>query len=556
MSYLLEALGRGLLVRLSDAFAHHLPTTDDDDLETLQRRRAQASTSVDLAVREGAMCLRDLRLHTAERAFRDALALDNTNRPARIGLACVCDELGQAEEARHYLAEAHDLDSGDPALAFALGYCCERQGDTDTAAEHYRRAVELHPYLRNAHERLGALAIRRADWPAALAAYEQLIDLEPDDIDILTTHATLHLHQGDAAAAVDEYQRALLIEPECDGTLDEAEELCRAGRLDEAITAVQHLVQKFPGVPDFHVHLGDLYARAGDSRRAMAEYRTALDYHPNYLEATIKLGTHQLRDGQASAAAQSFARAAELNDRLITAFVGLGVAQSAAGDEAGATATFLLAANLEPNSTLLFSETARLHFRDALEREQGGLDPLDMPPPAQELLEEALRRHEQALHMRPAQADLHYRHGLLLRQAGEIQRAADAFGRAVAISPHYSKALIKYGITLKELGRDAEAIGAFERAMRLDDRSIELHYQLGLLFAQRNHFDLAVEEFEAAAGPDAGRAAFRDNLALVLQNIGMVDRAQATWRSICALSRPVPLGSNARESILRSLREH
>jgi superkiller protein 3 len=234
------------------------------------------------------------------------------------------------------------------------------------------------------------------------------------------------------------------------------------------------------------------------------------------------------------------------------AFVGLGVAQEASGRAREAHATFDLASSLEPNSTLLFSETARLHLRAEAEAEQqeAELTPAGVQvaedPGADNLLLEAIRRHRQALLNNPNYADLHYRHGLLLRQVGNFEEAIRAFRNAVAINPDYTKALIKLGICLKETGEIEEAVEAFRGALTLREGYVDVHYQLGLLFAQRARFDLAVEEFEQAVAGNGSNIAFRQNLALALQSIGMVDRAAATWQSVCELTRETETRSHER----------
>ena len=68
-----------------------------------------------------------------------------------------------------------------------------------------------------------------------------------------------------------------------------------------------------------------------------------------------------------------------------------------------------------------------------------------------------------------------------------------------------------------------------------------MHYQLGLLFARESQFDLAVENYESTLGHLNCAGEFRHNVALALQNIGMVDRADATWRSICETATPSEL---------------
>ena len=133
------------------------------------------------------------------------------------------------------------------------------------------------------------------------------------------------------------------------------------------------------------------------------------------------------------------------------------------------------------------------------------------------------------------------------------KRAIRAFRNAVEINPGYAKALVKLGICLKEAGQSDEAIEVFRQALTLDNNFVDVHYQLGLLFAQRNRFELAVEEFELAVAGNDQNLAFRANLALALQNIGMLDRADATWHSICELARDSDRVLDRRMHILRQM---
>jgi len=555
MSYLLEALGRGLLINLRSAFENQLPSDEADDPAALEQRAAASPNSLDLAVRLAVSCLRAGRLTQARREFERAAQLNSSVVLPFIGLACVHDELGQTATALQYLEQARARDPEDPAVSFGIGFCLERLGRIHEARTAYTQAIAQCPQLRNAYERLAAIAIRDGNWAEAIVQYERLADMEPDDLDVLLTLGNLYLQAERPEEAIEQYQQALFVEPETESPPFESEELVDEGRLREAIAAVERLIRKYPGVAPFHVQLGDLYVRAGQDGKAIEQYRLALEAQPSFLEATVKLGTQHMRQGRLVDAAITFNRAVELNDRLITAFVGLGVAQHACGRHHESLATFDLAASLEPSTTLLFSESARLQLQLEQRRRTGagtdGLAEVDPAPQHDRLIEEALRRHEQALAQTPGHADLHYRYGLLLRQVGRLAEAIEAFRRAVAINPHYSKALVKLAICLKEAGQIDEAIETFTRALRLNDKFVDVHYQLGLLFAQRAQFELAVEQFERAIAGNDRNLAFRANLALALQNIGLVDRAAATWRSICELSRTDPDLLAARERILR-----
>jgi protein O-GlcNAc transferase len=298
------------------------------------------------------------------------------------------------------------------------------------------------------------------------------------------------------------------------------------------------MVEKYPGVADFHLRLADLLARRGEDDEAVEHYLAAIEARPGYLEATVKLGTQHLRRERLTEAAQTFNVAVELNDRLMTAFAGLAVAQHAVGRRHEASATFDLAVSLEPNSGLLFSETTRLQMKSVARRTRSVLDEVNAAPrpfAGDAWLPEALRRHQQLLAQRPGQADLHYRLGLLLRQAGRLPEATAAFRAAVEIHPGYLRALVKLAICECEGGAGDAALERFRSAVTIREDQIDVHYELALLFAQRNQFDLIVEQVEHA-GDGVHDLVRRQNLALALQTIGMVDRASATWRSLCELT--------------------
>ena len=257
------------------------------------------------------------------------------------------------------------------------------------------------------------------------------------------------------------------------------------------------------------------------------------------------MGTGYLRRGTYEDAAKWFNWATEINDRLLSAYVGLGVAQYEAGRCDEAQESFEMAAGVEPNSTLLFSEMARLHLRAGAAREADKyLSPQTLAPaggeaapgPTGDLVTWQIERHQAVIKQRPHYADLHYRLGVLLRHCRRNDEAVDAFRAAVRINPNYEKALTKLGVLLHELGRSDEAVDTLKRALALDPESADLHYRLGLIFADRHKFALAHQQFEYAARHDPQNLEYNANLALALQNMGLLDRADASWQLICEVA--------------------
>ncbi len=103
----------------------------------------------------------------------------------------------------------------------------------------------------------------------------------------------------------------------------------------------------------------------------------------------------------------------------------------------------------------------------------------------------------------------------------------------MAINPRYLKALTTLAVTLNEEGRQDEAMDACRRALEIDPESVDLHYQLGLIFADRGEFALALDRFQRVAKQDPKNVDYVANLALALQNMGLLDRAQAGWKTLC-----------------------
>lgn len=550
MSYVLETLGRGLLQHLSDVFATQLPTVAGDTESLLRRRLERSPQSLDLWLRLGTCQLRGLRLAQANLAFDQAIHLAPNSRAALLGQACVRDERGDSTAAVAWLERAQEADDADPAVAFALGLCHERLHQRGAAEKEYTRARALNPNLRNVHERLAALAVRAGDWQRAADSYTTLVSLDPGEISTQLLLATLELHAGDFDAAIEDFQRALLIEPVAEESLAETEELCAAGQVREAVLVMEELVEQYPGVPDFHLHLGDLYAQIGDEDKAVSAYQAALDYEPNYLEAQIKLGTHQIRQGQVAAAGRTFTHAVELSDRMLLAFVGLGVAQSAAQRHKEAEATFQLALGLEPNSRLLLSECARLFFAGQVS-EQAAFEYADQMD-HYAVWWEAARHHAQVLQQTPNDASVQYRFGVLMRQLGDVTQAREGLENAVAINPLYAKAWIKLGIIRQEADDPHGAAQAWQQAFLVSAEHAPRYHELALLFTHRSHFDLALERFESALGRSAKQMALSSNLANALQTVGLIDQAQATWNAFADMNAAIDPLWQRRDAYLKS----
>jgi tetratricopeptide (TPR) repeat protein len=241
----------------------------------------------------------------------------------------------------------------------------------------------------------------------------------------------------------------------------------------------------------------------------------------------------------------AFTRAIEINDRILNAFVGLAVAQQATGKQEDARVSLEQASAIEPNSTLLFSEVSRLQLKVAAAKQRRRYlapDQIAQEPgaPSDErvvsMIEKQIAHLREAVAEHPNHADLHYRLGLLLKHTGDRGATIQSFERALSINPNYLKAMIKLAIVQREAGRVDDAIRTAQRALQIDPESVQLHYELGLMYADRGLFANAIDSFDEAVRFEPHNTDYVANLALALQNMGLADRAAATWHTLCDLT--------------------
>jgi tetratricopeptide (TPR) repeat protein len=331
--------------------------------------------------------------------------------------------------------------------------------------------------------------------------------------------------------AIDTFNTAILIHPDNSHYEDhELEQLMHAGQAYEALNHLEQLCQDQPERADLSLRYADVLSMMGDDDRAVSQYQQALSLCPDFLEATIKLGTHYLRMQKPKLAAKQFNRAVDINDRIVEAYIGLALAQKFAANTNEALTTLSLAAAIQPNSSLLFAETATLQFRAGF---QGPL-PLQTVTESTQLMQAVIDAHRRQITERPHNADLHYRLGLLLTSICRPDAAINAFRTALTINPAYSRARSKLGLSIFEVGRHEQALNELANVPAVTTETLALHYKTALLYADKIRFASSLLNLERKLAENFTTSDASVNISIVLQNLGLLDRATATWDSLAA----------------------
>lgn len=131
--------------------------------------------------------------------------------------------------------------------------------------------------------------------------------------------------------------------------------------------------------------------------------------------------------------------------------------------------------------------------------------------------------HAAAVPAAPAQdpsALASFRAGVAAQQRGDLERAAEAYRRAIDAEPRYAEAHANLGAVLARLGQYDQAVVSYERALLINPHLNAARVNLGLAHYRAGALAAAVETFKAAYAADPSLLQVRQLLGLVLVETG------------------------------------
>lgn len=519
MSKLLEIFGKAITVNTADLIWHWLTAvkTRSENFSDLQNREFDEIIEL----------LGMLRLAEAEEKVKFYLFENPDCALGRMVAVTICLHRNQLKEAIDQLQSIYMRQPSNTMALYTLGYCYERLGHESQAIEFYQDCLKFKSHLQLPRQRLAAIYLKNGRIDRTIEEYEQLVVEHPDDISSLVLLSYLYAADGQWERATDSFNMAIISHPDnFNDPGDDAEnDLLTEDNFEKAIERVQWLIETVGDVPDLHVRMADIYSKAGQTAEALVHYENALRIQPNYLEATIKLGTHHLRNHQPRLAAEQFNRAMEINDEIVDAYTGLVTAQHSSNQPTEAVSTLSLASAIQQNSTMLFSETATLQLQAAIIDQAAGTE----EPPPQMVLADVINTYERQLAASPINGDVHYKCGILMMAGGDLKKAIRFFEAALQINPTHYRVRAKLAICLYEQGKVDAAIRALTAQNALDRKTIDLHYQTAILYCDKQRFAAAVDNLEKTLKDNFTDTDAAGNLEIVLENLGLIDRAMATW---------------------------
>jgi tetratricopeptide (TPR) repeat protein len=196
-------------------------------------------------------------------------------------------------------------------------------------------------------------------------------------------------------------------------------------RMEEAVRFFGAALAVRPHNPGVYLTLGYTLEQKGDLDGALAAYRNAIMFKPDFAQAFNNLGHALLKKGNSDGAIAAFRGAIRLQPDFPLALNNLGRALMAKGRPEAAIAAFRRAIRLKPS----FGE-ANKNYGIALAH-IGKLD-------------DAIGEFRRAIRLQPADAEAHFNLGMALEKQGKLDGAIAAYRRAMDIDPNFAQKMVEH----------------------------------------------------------------------------------------------------------------
>jgi len=375
----------------------------------------------------------------------------------------------------------------------------------------FQRLNETYPDTAGITRSLAELQAQNGNLDAAVDLARQTLSLRPDWNDTRVWLARLLLLQGERTAAFEQMAFAQEMNPGLEYELEFVRLLAAADELQAAADRLERLSERYPGERGIALTGAALFVQAGELEDAEAIYLQLLTGGVCLAECYWHLGAIAFERGDYEGAIGLFRRIVA-GERLQPARLAISQSYELLGDTDAALAELeQFAADypkraftvLQPQATLLLGAGR---------------------------YEEAIGASALSLEYRPWSEGLWLSHGAVLEQAGQLEKALDAFRRAWELAPDSATTRNAYGYTLTiATDRLEEAESLIRAALEQEPDNAAIMDSMGWVLFRQGRREEARGWLEDAwaAMPDPEIGA---HLGELLWVTGERDAAREIWR--------------------------
>ena len=287
-----------------------------DAIPLLERAANANPKSVEALTNLGmALCLAQ-RAKEAVPLLEKAVAMDSTNVVAHQNLAVADIQLSQIDDAIVQLREAIKLSPDASQLHYNLGYALKSKDDAADAIPELEAAEHLNPSASEAPYLLGVLYLQDGRYADAERELSASLKLHPENSDGWATLGSVDNKLEKLPEAIKALNESIRQNPlQADPHLTLATVLAKQHQTAEATEErrkAADLMREHMNLQRAEVstHSGDSLLAGGKVDEAITDYREALSFDPNYMQAHDGLAKALERQGKSIEAAAERQKAA------------------------------------------------------------------------------------------------------------------------------------------------------------------------------------------------------------------------------------------------------
>jgi tetratricopeptide (TPR) repeat protein len=416
---------------------------------------------------------------------------------------------GDSEDLPASLKKVLELYPGHAPAHHDLGGAYYQNGDHDNAMAHYEKAAEIDPdnviYQKSLADFYYSVAGRVEE---ALEIYFKVLDQQPQNLDVLQMvgHINVSLQKFDDAEEY--YKRVLEIDPwnqdasllleklqsrhssfakpvSAEEQYADIQTMVNDGRQNDAVSALETLLESYPDFAPAHNELGVLYYQQGDKDRALYSYEAAAILEPGNNTFQKNLADYYyVEQGRVEDAMQIYVKvlANDPEDPETLMILGHICVALHKFEDAETFYNRLLA--VEPWNAEARENLDKLARRP--DKFSASISAEEQYEKIQTLIEngdsEAINLLEKLLISHPRFALAHNDLGVLYYNQGDKEKALNHYEQAARLEPHnlnFQKNLADFYFV--ESGRIEDALAVYNKVLEVDFGDVEALMSMGLI---------------------------------------------------------------------------
>jgi protein O-GlcNAc transferase len=317
---------------------------DEQAIPILQHALDLSPNSTDAAYQLGLALQRSNRVQDAIPLFQKAAAAEPNNAEILTNLGMALCQAQQAKDAVPILQHAVALTPDNATSHQNLAAAYIQLSQFDDAIAQLRAALKLTPNAPQLHYDLGLALKNLDDAAAAIPELETAEKLDPQQPEAPYLLGVLYLQAGRYDDAARELNLSLKLRPENgDGWATLGSVYNNLNKLPEAESALREAIKQLPQQPDPHLTLAAVLVKENQAAEATAERKKAADLmRGNMSRQRAEVSTHSgdtlLKSGKVDDAIADFREALSFDPNYPEAHLGLASALEQQGKSAEAAA--------------------------------------------------------------------------------------------------------------------------------------------------------------------------------------------------------------------------